>query len=153
MLHLQDLFWRVRSWVDFSALSHARQAKVLPFIADWCRGGADVPGSMVIKGVANYMAIRAAANAATQPFDFVLSPTSPVPTFPAEWEMPTNDVNRPMEHISFTLPYNMGEQPAASINCGYTGEGKPIGLQIASRRFNDLGVMRLSKWFESARGA
>jgi aspartyl-tRNA(Asn)/glutamyl-tRNA(Gln) amidotransferase subunit A len=153
MLHLQDLFWRVRSWVDFSALSHAKQAKVLPFIADWCRGGADVPGSMVIKGVANYMAIRAAANAATQPFDFVLSPTSPVPTFPAEWEMPTNDVNRPMEHISFTLPYNMGEQPAASINCGYTKEGKPIGLQIASRRFNDLGVMRLSKWFESARGA
>src|SRR5882757_5368774 len=42
MLHLQDLFWRVRSWVDFSALSHAKQARVLPFIADWCRGGADV---------------------------------------------------------------------------------------------------------------
>ena len=49
MLHLQDLFWRVRSWVDFSALSHARQASVLPFIADWCRGGADVSGAMVIK--------------------------------------------------------------------------------------------------------
>src|SRR5207248_1459242 len=26
MLHLQDLFWRVRSWFDFSALSHGRQA-------------------------------------------------------------------------------------------------------------------------------
>jgi aspartyl-tRNA(Asn)/glutamyl-tRNA(Gln) amidotransferase subunit A len=153
MLHLQDLFWRVRSWVDFSALSHAKQAKVLPFIADWCRGGADVSGAMVIKGVANYMAIRAAANAATQPFDFVLSPVAPVPTYRAEWETPTNDVNRPLEHISFTMPYNMGEQPAASINCGYTKEGKPIGLQIASRRFNDAGVMRLSKWFESARGA
>ena len=153
MLHLQDLFWRVRSWVDFSALSHAKQAKVLPFIADWCRGGADVSGSMVIKGVANYMAIRAAANAATQPFDFVLSPVAPVPTYRAEWETPTNDVNRPLEHISFTMPYNMGEQPAASINCGYTKEGKPIGLQIAGRRFDDLGVMRLCRWFESARGA
>ena len=153
MLHLQDLFWRVRSWVDFSALSHAKQAKVLPFIADWCRGGADVSGAMVIKGVANYMAIRAATTNATQPFDFVLSPTSPVATYNAEWETPTNDVNRPLEHISFTMPYNMGEQPAASINCGYTKEGKPIGLQIASRRFDDLGVMRLSRWFESARGA
>ena len=61
MLHLQDLFWRVRSWVDFSALSHARQASVLPFIAEWCRGGADVSGAMVIKAVNNYMAIRAAA--------------------------------------------------------------------------------------------
>ena len=151
MLRLQDLFWRVRSWVDFSALSHARQAMVLPFIADWCRGGADVSGPMVIKGVANYMAIRAATVAATQPFDFVISPVSPVPTYPAEWETPTNDVNRPLEHISFTMPYNMSEQPAASINCGYTTEGKPIGLQIAGRRFDDLGVMRLARWYEQAR--
>ena len=153
MLHLQDLFWRVRSWVDFSALSHARQNMVLPFIADWCRGGADVSGPTVIKGVANYMAIRAATVAATRPFDFVLSPVSPVPTYPAEWETPTNDVMRPLEHISFTMPYNMSEQPAASINCGYTEEGKPIGLQIAGRRFDDLGVMRISKWFEGARPA
>src|SRR4051812_40559955 len=152
MLHLQDLFWRVRSWVDFSALSHAKQASVLPFIADWCRGGADVPGTMVIKGVNNYMAIRAAATRATQPFDYVLSPVSPVPTYPAEWETPTNDVNRPLEHISFTMPFNMSEQPAASINCGYTKEGKPIGLQIAGRRFDDSGVLRISKWFEQARG-
>lgn len=152
MLHLQDLFWRVRSWVDFSALSHAKQASVLPFIADWCRGGADVSGAMVIRGVNNYMAIRSAATRATQPFDYVLTPTSPVPTYPAEWETPTNDVHRPLEHISFTMPFNMSEQPAASINCGYTKEGKPIGLQIAGRRFDDLGVMRVSRWYEQARG-
>ena len=153
MLHLQDLFWRVRSWVDFSGLSHARQASVLPFIADWCRGGADVSGATVIRAVNNYMAIRAATVKATLPFDYVLSPASPVPTYPAEWETPTNDVKRPLEHISFTMPYNMSEQPAASINCAYTQEGKPIGLQIAGRRFDDLGVMRLSRWFETARGA
>lgn len=151
MLHLQDLFWRVRSWVDFSALSHAKQASVLPFIADWCRGGADVSGAAVIKAVNNYMAIRAATTRATQPFDYVLSPVSPVPTYRADWETPTNDVQRPLEHISFTMPYNMSEQPAASINCGYTSEGKPIGLQIAGHRFDDSGVMRLSKWFEAAR--
>jgi aspartyl-tRNA(Asn)/glutamyl-tRNA(Gln) amidotransferase subunit A len=152
MLHLQDLFWRVRSWVDFAALSHARQASVLPFIADWCRGGADVSGATVIKTVNNYMAIRAAAVQATHGFDYVLSPVSPVPTYRAEWETPTNDVHRPLEHISFTMPYNMSGQPAASINCGYTQEGKPIGVQIAGRRFDDLGVMRISRWFETARG-
>ena len=124
MLHLQDLFWRVRSWVDFSALSHARQASVLPFIADWCRGGADVSGATVIKAVNNYMAIRAAAVKATHGFDYVLSPVSPVPTYRAEWETPTNDVHRPLEHISFTMPYNMSEQPAASINCAYSHGGQ-----------------------------
>lgn len=153
MLHLQDLFWRVRSWVDFSGLSHARQASVLPFIADWCRGGADISGATVIRAVNNYMAIRAAATRATHDFDYVLSPVSPVPTYRAEWETPTNDVERPLEHISFTMPYNMSEQPAASINCGYTKEGKPIGVQIAGRRFDDLGVLRIARWFETARGA
>jgi aspartyl-tRNA(Asn)/glutamyl-tRNA(Gln) amidotransferase subunit A len=153
MLHMQDLFWRVRSWVDFSALSHAKQASVLPFIADWARAGADQSGATVIRGINNYMAIRAATVKATQPFDYVLSPVAPVPTYPAEWETPTNDVNRALEHISFTMPYNMSEQPASSINCGYTKEGKPIGLQISGRRFDDGGVMRLSRWFEGARGA
>src|SRR5882672_4406779 len=70
MLHLQDLFWRVRSWADFSVLSHARQGSVLPFIADWCRGGADVSGVLMIKAVNNYMAIRAAAVKATHGFDY-----------------------------------------------------------------------------------
>jgi aspartyl-tRNA(Asn)/glutamyl-tRNA(Gln) amidotransferase subunit A len=153
MLGLQDVFWRVRSWNDFSALSHAKQAAVLPFIADWCRRGADIAGVTVIRGVGNYIAIRAAAVKAIQPFDYILSPTSPVPTFPAEWEMPSNSVDRAMDHIGFTMPYNMSEQPAASINCGYTREGKPIGLQVAGHRFDDLGVVRLSRWFEQARGA
>ena len=93
----------------------------------------------------------AAAVKAIQPFDYVLSPTSPVPTYPAEWEMPSNSVERAMDHIGFTMPYNMSEQPASSINCGYTQEGKPIGLQIAGRRFDDLGVMRISRWFETVR--
>ncbi len=152
MLRLQDLFWRARSWNDFAALSPEKRARVLPFIAQWCMGGADLSGRDVIKGVNNYMAIRAAAVKAIQPFDYVLSPTSPVPTYPAEWEMPSNSVDRAMDHIGFTLPYNMSEQPAASINCAYTKEGKPIGLQIAGHRFDDLGVMRLSRWFEQARG-
>ncbi len=128
-------------------------AEVKAFIAEWCRGGADVSGATVIKAVNNYMAIRAATVKATLGFDYVLSPVSPVPTYRAEWETPTNDVKRPLEHISFTMPYNMSEQPAASINCGYTKEGKPIGLQIAGRRFDDLGVLRLARWYETARGA
>ena len=152
MLDLQDLYWRVRGWTDFSALSHERQNAVLPFIADWCRGGADVSGRTLMRCVNNYFTLRAATIVATQAFDYVLSPVSPVPTYPAELPSPTNDVKHPLEHISFTMPYNMSEQPASSINCGYTRDGKPIGLQIAGRRFDDAGVMRLSRWFESARG-
>ena len=65
----------------------------------------------------------------------------------------SNDPTRPFEHIAFTLPFNMSEQPAASINCGYTGDGLPIGLQIIGQRFDDLGVLRIARALEHLRGA
>ncbi len=81
----------------------------------------------------------------------MISPTSPVPAFAAELPSPTNDPLRPLEHIGFTVPFNMSEQPAASINCGYTSDGLPIGLQIAGQRFDDLGVLQVARAWERMR--
>ena len=119
MLDGMDAFWRMRSWLDFSALPRERRAKVLPFIARWVEGGAKLSGrSSVFRGYSQMGAMREAAVAAHRPFDVVLSPTAPIPAFAAELASPTDDPARPLEHISFTVAYNMSEQPAASINCG-----------------------------------
>jgi aspartyl-tRNA(Asn)/glutamyl-tRNA(Gln) amidotransferase subunit A len=83
----------------------------------------------------------------------VICPTAPLPAFAAELPSPTNDPLRPLEHIGFTVPFNMSEQPAASINCGYTAAGLPIGLQIVGQRFDDLGVLQVSRAFELIRAA
>ncbi|MBV8184972.1 MAG: amidase, partial [Hyphomicrobiales bacterium] len=77
---------------------------------------------------------------------------APIATFAAELPCPTNDPARPLDHIAFTVPYNMSEQPAASINCGFTEDGLPIGLQIAGKRFDDVGVLQIARWYEEARG-
>ena len=98
-------------------------------------------------------AMREAAVAACAPYDVVLSPTAPIPAFPAELASPTGDPQRPFEHIAFTLPYNMSEQPAASVNCGYTAGGLPIGLQVIGRRFDDLGVLQVARAWEQMRPA
>ena len=45
----------------------------------------------------------------------------------------------------------MSEQPAASINCGYTAAGLPIGLQIVGQRFDDLGVLQVARAYEQMR--
>jgi aspartyl-tRNA(Asn)/glutamyl-tRNA(Gln) amidotransferase subunit A len=147
-----DNFWRMRSWLDFSALPPERQAKILPYIRDWIATAARLSGADVFRGFSQMGAIRDATLAATQPFDFVLSPVSPVPAFIAEWASPINDPQRPFEHIAFTLPFNMSEQPAASINCGFTAGGLPIGLQISGRRFDDLGVLQVARIYEDLRG-
>jgi aspartyl-tRNA(Asn)/glutamyl-tRNA(Gln) amidotransferase subunit A len=148
-----DDFWRMRSWLDISALEPARRARVLPFIVEWARGAEDLSGERVFRGYSQMGAFREAAVAACAPYDVVFSPTAPVPAFAAELPCPTNDPKRPFEHIAFTLPYNMSEQPAASINCGYTKAGLPIGLQIAGHRFDDLGVLQVAYAWEALRPA
>ena len=146
-----DRFWRMRSYLDMSALPAERQAKVLPYIRQWVATGATLTAAEVFQGYSQMAALRDAAVAACQPFDFVLSPVNPVSSYPADWASPINDPARPFEHIPFTLPYNMSEQPVASIDCGVTAGGQPIGLQIVGRRHDDIGVMRLARAWEQMR--
>ncbi|HKX42550.1 MAG TPA: amidase, partial [Burkholderiaceae bacterium] len=148
-----DDFWRTRSWLDIGALPEAKRAKVLPFIVEWARGGAGLSGERVFRGYSQMAAMRDAAVRATRPFDVLLSPTAPIPAFAAELPCPTHDPARPFEHIAFTLPFNMSEQPAASINCGYTAGGLPIGLQIVGKRHDDLGVLQVAQAWERMRPA
>jgi aspartyl-tRNA(Asn)/glutamyl-tRNA(Gln) amidotransferase subunit A len=152
MLEGMDWFWRMRSHVDMKALPPQRKARVLPYIQQWADSAADMTGEAVFKAFSQFHATRVRTVAACNEFDFVISPTAPVPAYPAEHASPTNDPMRALEHIGFTVPYNMSEQPAASINCGYTRSGLPIGLQIAGRRFDDLGVLQVSRAFEIIRG-
>lgn len=148
-----DRFWRTRAWVDLQAFDARQLRRVLPFIVAWAEGGANLNGVEVLRSYHQTLAMRAATVAACQPFDFVLSPVAPIPAFAAELPCPTNDPARPFEHIAYTLPFNMSEQPAASINAGYTARGLPIGLQIVGRRFDDLGVLQLAQAWEQMRPA
>lgn len=148
-----DRFWRMRSWLDTQALAPERRAKVLPYILDWVAPAAGYDGGTVFRGYSQMQALREAANAACEPFDFVLSPVAPMPAYPAHLASPLHDPTRPFEHIAFTLPYNMSEQPALSINAGYTSAGLPIGLQIIGRRFDDAGVLALGAAWEQMRPA
>lgn len=146
-----DRFWRMRSWLDISALPPGKRERVLPYILDWVAPAAGFDGATVFNGYSQMQALREAANTACEPFDFVLSPVSPMPAYPARQASPLDDPARPFEHIAFTLPFNMSEQPALAINAGYTGEGLPIGLQIIGRRFDDAGVLALGAWWERLR--
>ena len=146
-----DLFWRVRSWIDIAALPAERRDKVLPYIREWVAPGEHVSAAQLFQGFSQIAVLRDATVAACRPFDYVLSPVCAVPTYPAEWASPLNDPARAMHHIGFTLPFNMSEQPSASIDCGHTASGLPIGLQITGQRHDDLGVLRVARAWERLR--
>src|SRR4029079_13504558 len=127
-------FWRMRSHVDMRALPPEVKARVLPYIQQWADSDAGMSGEAVFRAVHQFHVTRVATVNACRPFDYVLSPVSPVPAAAAELPSPTNDPMRPLEHIGFTVPFNMSEQPAASINCGYNHGGLPVGLDSRRRR-------------------
>jgi aspartyl-tRNA(Asn)/glutamyl-tRNA(Gln) amidotransferase subunit A len=153
MLDGLDDFWRARMWDDLSRLAPGERGKALPYIVQWAERGAKLSGVDVIRGFNATMAIRSAAAKLFCDLDYVISPVSPVVNFAAELASPINDPAKPFEHIAYTVPWNMSENPAASINGGFSAKGFPIGVQIIGRRFDDLGVLAMAKTFEGMRGA
>jgi len=153
MLDGLDSFWRARLWDDLSRLTEAERSKTLPYILKWAEAGAKLSGVDVIRGFNMTMAIRAAVSKLFCENDYLVSPVSPVVKFAAELAAPLNDPDYPFEHITYTVPWNMAENPAISINGGYDAAGFPIGVQIIGRRFDDLGVLAMAKAFETLRGA
>jgi aspartyl-tRNA(Asn)/glutamyl-tRNA(Gln) amidotransferase subunit A len=152
-----NLFWRVRSHLDIHALPPERQALVLPYILDWVAAGASATTAQLFHGFSQIASLRDAAVAAFHPrdqrrFDLLLSPVCPVHAGPAEHASPTNDPLRAMEHIGFTLPYNMGEQPALSVPCGFNADGLPMAVQVIGHRHDDMGVLRAGAAYECLRG-
>lgn len=148
MLDGLDNFWRQRAWTDMAPLSEDERAKILPYIRQWAEGGKDLTGSKVYQGMNQMMVMRHAAVAATHRFDFVISPVAPCVAYPAELASPIHNPQEPFEHIGYTVAFNMSDQPASSVNAGFTKAGLPIGLQIIGRRFDDVGVLRLSRAWE-----
>ncbi len=153
LLEAVDRFFAARLLADIELLPQERRDKVLPFVLTWCGRARKLTAVDALRSLGGIMLMRERAVAAIQGYDFLLSPTSPITAYPAEEAAPGNDPERPFPHIAFTVPFNMSEQPAASLCAGYDGDGLPIGLQIVGHRFDDHGVLRMARAYEQMRPA
>ncbi|MGL9623246.1 amidase family protein [Bradyrhizobium sp. U531] len=77
-----------------------------------------------------------------QDWDFLLTPSAPIASGALEKLLPD------LAWVDFFYPFNMSWNPAASVPCGFTQDGLPVGLQIVGKRFDDLGVLQASAAFE-----
>jgi aspartyl-tRNA(Asn)/glutamyl-tRNA(Gln) amidotransferase subunit A len=86
-------------------------------------------------------------------YDLLLTPAVSVAAFPADRLMPEDWPDHPWDWVQwaeFSYPFNMSHNPAASIPCGFTEKGLPVGLQIVGPRMRDLAVLQASAAFEAA---
>ncbi len=82
-------------------------------------------------------------------YDLLLTPQMPTGAVPLGANVPAGG---PYEHWQewspFTYPFNVTQQPAASVPCGFTKEGLPVGLQIVGAMRDDALVLRAARAFE-----
>lgn len=147
-----DVFWQARAWAELLDYPDDRREQIISAVLDWAKRGQNVSGVDAVRGLAGSFTVRRRCAALFEDFDVVLSPVTPVVSFPADWASPVNDAARPFEHIAYTLPWNFSDQPAACLNAGFgpgfDGKTMPIGLQIITPRFMDQRALQLARWFE-----
>jgi len=97
-------------------------------------------------------AMGVAMNGFHQTWDLLITPTMPLPAFDAGQEAPvTATGERWVDWTPFTYPFNLTRQPAATVPCGFTAAGLPVGLQIVGALYDDARVLRAARAFETAR--
>jgi aspartyl-tRNA(Asn)/glutamyl-tRNA(Gln) amidotransferase subunit A len=82
--------------------------------------------------------------------DLLAMPTLPVPAFPAGQDSPLRH-GRQTSYLGwtgFTYPFNLSGHPAATVPCGLTAGGLPVGLQLVGRWHQDALVLRAPAAFE-----
>jgi aspartyl-tRNA(Asn)/glutamyl-tRNA(Gln) amidotransferase subunit A len=83
-------------------------------------------------------------------YPLLLTPAVAVPPFSADLGAPPGYGGK-NEWWPFTVPFNFTRQPAASVPCGFTRAGLPVGLQIVGPMHSDLLVLQAARAFEKAR--
>ena len=84
-------------------------------------------------------------------YDLLLTPTVPIAAFGAGREVPEGWPNPSwMSWTPLTYPFNLTQQPAASVPCGFTSAGLPVGLQIVGAKYDDALVLRAAHTYQTA---
>jgi aspartyl-tRNA(Asn)/glutamyl-tRNA(Gln) amidotransferase subunit A len=83
-------------------------------------------------------------------YDFLMTPTLPIPAFEAGQEVAEPSQKRWTEWTPFSFPFNLTQHPAATCPCGFTSDGLPVGLQIVGPMYQEMRVMRAARAYESA---
>ncbi len=145
-----DRWLMVRGYAEMQALPKHEPDGFLHYLRDWCQPAKDMTALDLLAILGEISKARAKLFAAFENFDYVLAPTLPVVNFPAE--EPGMFRDKPLGHTVFTAMFNQTGQPASSVCFAFDERHLPIGVQVVGHRFDDLGVLQITKALEDLRG-
>lgn len=141
--------WFAGAAVSFAALPASTEHD--PGLVEIAEQGARLSAVDYLRANNVRMAMGQAMGEFHQDYDLLLTATVPIPPFEAGREVPNGwHAPRWTSWTPLTYPFNMTQQPAASVPCGFTTAGLPIGLQVVGPRYSDALVLAACRVFEQA---
>jgi aspartyl-tRNA(Asn)/glutamyl-tRNA(Gln) amidotransferase subunit A len=123
--------------------------RIDPLLRRCAELGRAMTASQYLDAVATRMAIGQRMGAFHRDYDVLVTPTLPIGAFEKGRDTPDGSASEWWTSWTpYTYPFNMTQQPAASVPCGFTADGRPIGLQIVGPRHADARVLRVARAFE-----
>lgn len=145
-----DQVLQIRGYAEIQSFPNDRRREVTEAVRLWCQPAKDFSALDYAAMLQDIARSRALLERCLRPYDYVLAPVLPVVSFPADAPGVNPDV--PLMHANFTAMFNQTAQPASSVHQALVG-GLPVGVQVAGKRFDDLGVLQVSRLLEEARGS
>ena len=133
-----------------NAIPADKRKLIDPGLLEVAEQGAKITATEMLDAQIKRAALGAHMNLFHRDYDLLVTPTLAVTAFDAGQECPPGK-KRWIDWTPFSFPFNLTQQPAASIPCGVTKAGLPVGLHIVGPRYADALVLRAARAFETAR--
>mgnify|MGYP003627638346 FL=1 len=147
-------FWAVHETAGYAHLLPEWESQLDPGLVACIKAGEGYSAVEYMKMRARKLAYMEGWHRFMEKYDILITPAVSVAAFPADRLNPEHWPQHEWDWVQwaeFSYPFNFSNQPAASVPCGFTEAGLPVGLQIVGPRFDDLGVLQAAAAFEEAR--
>ena len=145
------LHWYAGAAMALGTLSDEQREMVDPGLREVAREGAAIGLLEYLRATVERAALGRHMCLFHETYDLLITPSLPIPAFAAGVESPDPAApSRWSAWTPFTFPFNLTQQPACSVPCGFTGAGLPIGLQIVGPMHGDARVLRAARAYETA---
>jgi aspartyl-tRNA(Asn)/glutamyl-tRNA(Gln) amidotransferase subunit A len=132
-------------------LAADKKAMLDPALADVVEQAASITVKDLMEANKSRGALGSQMRLFMENYDVLVTPALPIPAFEAGKLQPgdTDPQGKWVNWTPFTYPFNLTQQPAASVPCGFTREGLPAGLQVVGRMFDDRAVLNVCAAYET----
>ena len=136
---------------DFRLLINEWRDKLTPTFALYIDGGGSYNALDILNAQSIRQEIEKIIYKYFKNYDILITPTTAIPAFDLGTVFPSKIAGKSVSvtgWMPYTFPFNMTWNPAASIPCGWSKEGLPIGMQIVGKLWEESTVLQVSKAFE-----